>query len=137
VAVGLDSLAVHLVLGASDGVSCTGAVAVRRAYLQKACEIFSAAGRRQLLLATPPGSMQRLVMLLGNGGNKLPAKLARALPKVFCETFGRWSAEHAPPTPSLSADDDDDDSGDASVDDLNDDDDDAEEEADFRDGAGS
>jgi hypothetical protein len=139
---GGDNLAVHLVLGASGGVPCTGAAVVRRAFLKKASELFSAAGRLQLLKATPSGSMQRLAMLLGNGGNKLPAKLARALPKVFCETFGRWSAEHAPSTPSLSADDDD--SSDASVDDFDDyddddddDDDDAEEEADSRDGAGS
>ena len=110
--------------------------------MKKVVDLFSAAGRLHLLSATPPGSMQRLAMMLGNGGNKLPAKLARALPKVFCETFGRWSAEHAPSTPSLSADDDD--SSDASVDDFDDydydyddDDDDAEEEADRRDGAGS
>jgi hypothetical protein len=118
----VSCLAVHLIIGVFDGVFCPGAREVRKIYSKEVFNLFSDYGLLERLRATPPASMERLAFMLGNGGNGMPALLARLLPTVFCDTFGRWSAANAPKAPRILGDDADMEEDDEDDDEDNDDD---------------
>jgi hypothetical protein len=97
------SLAVHLICGSSGGVRCTGAMEARAAFSTSVRSLFEEYGQLAKLQATPDGTLERLAMMLGNGGNALPLELSRELPDAFRETFGRWSVINAPARPTAAA----------------------------------